>query len=312
MATPHSAVDETAVAPSVADRRDVRSGVIAAVATYGLWGVLPLFFRLLDGVDPMGVVASRVIFSLVLVGGIILWRRQIGEVVGALRNRRALLMLGVSAGLIGLNWLVFVWAVGQERVLEVSFGYFINPLVSVAIGFVFLSERLTRLQYGAIGIAIVAMGIQASALGGIPWVALFLAMSFAVYGYVRKTVAVSSIPGLMIETLLLAPLSLLYLVYLLTGPAPGFFSDPSTVFWLVLTGPVTAVPLMLFAFSTRQLRLSTVGMFQYIAPSLQFAVAVLVFGEDLSPIRLASFALIWISLVVFTFGSLRARPPAPV
>ena len=290
---------------------NVRLGGIAAVTTYTLWGVLPIFFKLLEGVNPVGVVANRILCSLVFVAGILLLRRQFGEVRTALRDRRTIALMGISAVLIAVNWLVFVWAVGNAHVLEVSFGYFINPLVSVAIGMVLLGERLSRAQTIAIAVALVAILIQAVGLGSPPWVSLALAFSFGFYGYVRKTVNVGSAAGLGIETAVLVPLSLAYIVYLVTGPSPDFYADPTTTLWLVLTGPLTAIPLVLFAFAARQLRLSTMGMLQYIAPSLQFLTAVMLFGEPLSPARLASFALIWVSLAIFSFGSYRARGRGP-
>ena len=290
---------------------NVRLGVFAALATYTIWGVLPLFFKLLEHVNPVGVVANRILCSLFFVMAILYFRHQFGEVRVALKDRRTVLLMCVSAVLIAANWLIFVWAAGNNHVLEVSFGYFINPLVSVAIGMVLLSEKLSRTQALAIAIAVVAIAIQAVGLGSVPWVSLALALTFAFYGYVRKTVDVGSAAGLAIETLVLIPISAAYILYLLTGPAPDFYADPTTTLFLVMTGPMTAVPLVMFAFAARQLRLSTIGMFQYIAPSLQFAVAVFVFGEDLSPARLASFALIWVSLAVFSYGSWRGRGPKP-
>ncbi|WMT89863.1 EamA family transporter RarD [Pelagibacterium sp. H642] len=290
---------------------NVRLGVIAALATYTLWGVLPLFFKLLEDIDPVGVVANRILCSLIFVA-LILWaRRQFGEVRTALRDRRTIFALCISAVLIAANWLIFISAVGNNLVLEVSFGYFINPLVSVAIGMVLLSEKLSRTQAVAIGIAIIAIAIQAVGLGAIPWVALALALTFAFYGYVRKTVGVGSAAGLAIETLVLVPVSAIYIVYLLTGPAPDFYADPAMTVLLILTGPLTAVPLVLFAFAARQLRLSTIGMFQYIAPSLQFLTAVFLFGEELTPLRLVSFGLIWVSLAVFSYGSWKGRGVRP-
>ncbi|RDE10180.1 EamA family transporter RarD [Pelagibacterium lacus] len=290
---------------------NVRLGVIAALFTYTLWGVLPLFFKLLEHVDPAGVVANRILFSLVLVVAILWMRGQFGEVRAALKDRRTVLALALSAVLIAGNWLIFIWAVGNGHVLEVSFGYFINPLVSVAIGMVFLGEKLTRTQVIAIGVAVVAILIQAVGLGTIPWVALALAFSFGFYGYVRKTVNVGSAAGLGIETAVLVPLSVVYIGYLLAGPAPDFYADPFTTMLLVMTGPLTAVPLVMFAFAARQLRLSTIGMFQYIAPSMQFLSAVVLFGEELSPARLVSFALIWLSLAIFSVGSFRSRGRDP-
>ncbi|HWJ87923.1 MAG TPA: EamA family transporter RarD [Pelagibacterium sp.] len=290
---------------------NVRLGVTAALVTYFLWGILPIFFKMIEHVDPVGVVANRIVCSLLFVGAIIWFRKQFGEVKVALRDRRTVLAMCVSAVLIAVNWLVFVWAVANQHVLEVSFGYFINPLVSVAIGLLLLSERLTRTQALAIGIAGVAIAIQAIGLGSIPWISLALAFSFAFYGYVRKTVNVGSAAGLAIETIVLFPISVAYIFYLLAGPIPDFYADPMTTFLLILTGPLTAIPLVLFAFAARQLKLSTIGMFQYIAPSMQFLTAVFVFGEELSTARLASFGLIWVSLIVFTYGSWKNRPLKP-
>lgn len=290
---------------------NVRLGVIAALSTYTLWGVLPIFFKLIEHVDPVGVVANRILCSLIFVAAILLLRKQFAEVRVALRDRRTILLMCVSAVLIAINWLVFVWAVGNQRILEVSFGYFINPLVSVAIGMVLLSEKLSRTQAVAIAIAVVAIAIQAVGLGNIPWVSLALAFSFGFYGYVRKTVNVGSAAGLAIETAVLVPLSAAYIIYLLTGPAPDFYADPLTTVLLMMTGPFTAIPLVLFAFAARQLRLSTIGMFQYIAPSIQFLVAVFLFGEPLTVPRFISFALIWLSLAVFSYGSWRGRGLRP-
>ncbi|GGA46574.1 EamA family transporter RarD [Pelagibacterium lentulum] len=286
---------------------DVRLGVMAALFTYTFWGLLPLFFKLLEDVDAVGVVANRIVFSLIFVAAILFLRKRFAEIVVALKDWRILALMGVSAVLIAINWLTFIWAVNNERVLEASFGYFINPLVSVAIGMAFLSERLSRTQAIAIAVALVAIGIQTFGLGTVPWISLVLAFSFGFYGFVRKTVNVGSLPGLAIETAILVPFSLAFLIYLLLGPQPTFYSDPMTTLYLVLTGPLTAIPLVMFAFAARQLRLSTIGMFQYIAPSLQFLSAVLLFGEELSPLRLLSFALIWVSLAIFSYGSFRAR-----
>src|SRR5690606_38002284 len=265
----------------------------------------------LEHVDPIGVVANRILFSLILVVLILYFRRQFGEVREALKNRRTVLAMCASAVLIAANWLIFVVAVGNAQVLEVSFGYFINPLVSVAIGMVLLGERLSRTQAAAIAIAVVAIAIQAVGLGSIPWVSLALAFSFGFYGYVRKTVNVGSAAGLAIETAVLVPISAAYIVYLLLGPIPDFYADPTTTLLLALTGPLTAFPLVLFAFAARQLRLSTIGMFQYIAPSMQFLTAVFLFSEPLTVSRLISFTLIWLSLAVFSYGSWKGRGIRP-
>jgi chloramphenicol-sensitive protein RarD len=290
--------------------KDVRMGVITALGAYTLWGFLPLFFKTLEHVDPVLVVAFRIVFSLIFVALLLIWRRQMGEVLVALRNRKALITLTISALLVATNWLVFIWAVANEHVLDVSFGYFINPMVSVLIGLVLLGEKLSRTQWAAISLAVIAIAIQAIGLGSLPWVAIVLALSFAFYGYVRKTVSVGSSAGLMVETIVLLPLGLAYIIYVLIGPVPAYLGETQTLALLALTGPATAIPLMLFAFAARQLQLSTIGMFQYIAPTMGFVTAIYIFGEPLEIPRLVSFALIWVSLAIFTIGSLRSRAAA--
>src|SRR5690606_33238970 len=205
------------------------------------------------------------------------------------------------------NWLLYVWAVETGQVLEASFGYFINPLVNVAMGMVLLGERQNRLQTISILIAVVAIGIQAVGLGAIPFVALGLALSFGFYGYFRKTAHLGPATGLFAETAMLTPAALGFILYTFVVSGPGVHADPYLMTLLVLTGPATAIPLLLFAFAVRRLRLTTIGMFQYIAPSIQFLVAILLFGEHLNGLRLLSFALIWLSLIVYSYDSFRRR-----
>jgi chloramphenicol-sensitive protein RarD len=217
----------------------------------------------------------------------------------------------VSSVLLAVNWLIYVYAIESGQILQTSFGYFINPLANVATGMLLLGERLNRWQMLAIGIAVVAIAIQAVGMSGIPFIALGIALTFAAYGYFRKTARVSSTTGLFVETLLLAPIAVLYLVYtFIRDGGIGPHAEPATLGLLVLTGPATAVPLLLFAFAVRRLRLTTIGMLQYIAPSIAFLLAVLVYNEPLSPLRLLSFALIWLSLAVYTADSLLRRRSA--
>jgi chloramphenicol-sensitive protein RarD len=192
-------------------------------------------------------------------------------------------------------------------VLEVSFGYFINPLVNVAIGMILLGERQNRMQTLAIAIAAIAIVIQAVALGSIPMVALGLAFTFGFYGFFRKTAPSGPVTGLFAETLLAAPFALAFVLYYTATHGAGVHADPTLMLLLVLSGPATAVPLLLFAYAIRRLRLTTIGMFQYLAPSIQFLVAVFLFGEELNEIRLLSFVLIWVSLMVFTYDGFRQR-----
>lgn len=287
---------------------DTRGGVMAAIASYAAWGVLPLLFHLLAPVDPVLVVAHRTIWSLVFVTALLGFGNRFGEVRAVLADPRSLRTMFLSALLLAVNWLLYVWAVQTGRVLEASLGYFINPLVNFSIGIVLLGEKQNRWQILAIAIAVVAIVIQGFALGTIPVVSLGLALTFGFYGYFRKTVAAPSAIGLFVETLLMMPFALGFIAYSWVIGGPGPVADPYLLTLLIVTGPATAIPLLLFAYAVRQLRMTTIGMFQYIAPSLQFLIGALVLGEQLTTIRLASFALIWVSLVIFTVDGLRRRP----
>jgi chloramphenicol-sensitive protein RarD len=293
-------------------RGEMRGGVSAALAAYLLWGFLPILFRLLESVPSPMIVAERTVWSLVLVGIVLYVTRRFGEVRAILIDRRKMAVMAISALLLACNWLLYVWAVETGQLLEASFGYFINPLVNVVMGMVLLGERQNRWQAVSILIACVAIAIQAVGLGSIPFIALGLAFSFGFYGYFRKTAMVGSTTGLFAETLVIAPIGLAYIAYVTATSGVGPHGDPWTLFLLMMTGPATAVPLMLFAYAVQRLRLTTIGMFQYIAPSLQFLVAIWLFGEELNELRLLSFALIWVSLVVYTADSLRQRRLARV
>lgn len=289
---------------SSAAARSPQSGLAAGLGAYLMWGFLPILFKFLDGVPAATVVADRTIWSLVLVGAILLATRRTGEIRAALSDRATLRSMLLSAVLLAVNWLIYVWSVESGQVLEASFGYFINPLVNVAIGMAFLGERQNRWQVVSIVIAGVAILIQAVGLGRIPWVALSLATSFAVYGYFRKTARVSSTPGLFVETLLLLPLAAGFLLFtFVRDGGPGPHADPFLMGMLLLTGPATALPLLLFAFAVQRLRLTTIGMLQYLAPSIAFVLAITAFGEALNPVRLVSFGLIWFSLLVYSVDS---------
>ena len=288
--------------------RSARSGFIAGVGAYLLWGFLPLLFKWLEGVDAVTIVADRTLWSLLLVGGILLAWGRTAEIRVALADPASRRSMLISSALLGINWLIFVYGVETGRVLETSFGYFINPLVNVMLGMLLLGERLNRWQAVAVGIAVVAIGIQAIGLSGIPFIALGLAVTFAAYGYFRKTAKASSATGLFVETLMIAPVAVVYLLFtFIRDGGIGVHADPTTLGLLALTGPATALPLLLFAFAVQRMRLTTIGMLQYMAPSIAFVLAITVFGEHLNPVRLLSFALIWLSLVVYTADSVIRR-----
>jgi chloramphenicol-sensitive protein RarD len=282
-----------------------QAGLVAGLAAYIFWGFLPLLFDKLRHVGATTLVADRTLWSLLLVGTILIVAGKTAEVRAILRDWRSVRSMAVAALLIASNWLIYVYAVETNQVLEASFGYFINPLVNVAFGVVLLGERLNRWQTVSVAIATIGIGIQAMGLGGVPYIALSLAVTFALYGYIRKTAKASSATGLLVETLLLSPIALGYLTFtFVQDGGVGVHGDPGTLFLLALTGPATAGPLLLFAYAVQRLRLSSIGMLQYIAPSIQFLLAISFFGEHLNGTRLLSFALIWLSLVVYTADSI--------
>lgn len=294
--------------PSLAaDPSQTRNGVVAALVAYLFWGFLPILFHLLEAAGSVLIVAERTLFSLILLVAILAFGAGFSEARRLLSNWRTLGVIALSTALLVANWLLYVWAVETGQVLEASFGYFINPLINVAIGMLLLGERQNRLQTLSIAIAVVAIAIQAIGLGSVPYIALGLALSFGFYGFFRKTAPSGPATGLFAETLVAAPFALAYVIFNVATHGIGVHADPQTMLLLVLTGPATAVPLLLFAYAVRRLRLTTIGMFQYLAPSIQFLVAVFLFGEELNSMRLLSFVLIWLSLVVFSYDSFRQR-----
>jgi len=296
------------------DEKFPQAGLVAGILTYVLWGFLPLAFKFVTHVPTVTVVADRTVWTLLLVGGILVVAGRTAEIRAALADWRSLRSMLISATLLCSNWLIYVWAIESGQVLETSFGYFINPLVNIMLGVVLLGERLNRVQMFSIGMAAVAIGIQAIGLSGIPVIALTLALSFAAYGYFRKTAKVSSTTGLFVETLLIVPLAIGYLAFtFIRDGGVGPHADPQTLLLLMLTGPATAVPLLLFAFAVQRLKLTTVGMLQYIAPSIAFLLAIYAFHEPLNELRLFSFALIWLSLIIFTVDTVvRRRAASPL
>jgi chloramphenicol-sensitive protein RarD len=290
------------------DTKSADAGLAVGIGAYLLWGFLPLLFDLLRHVGSATLVADRTLWSLLFVGIILIVAGRTAEVRAALRDRASVARMAIGALFLAANWLVYVYAVDSKQVLEASFGYFINPLVNVAFGVVLLGERLNRVQTIAVGIAVIAIAIQAAGLGTVPIIALTLAVTFAIYGYLRKTARATSLAGLFLETLVLSPLALGYLLFsFISAGNLGPHADPWSLFLLMLTGPATAVPLLLFAFAVQRLRLSTIGMLQYIAPSIQFVLALTLFGEHLNLTRLLSFGLIWLSLIVYTTDSIVRR-----
>nr|WP_319386952.1 EamA family transporter RarD [uncultured Roseibium sp.] len=285
-------------------RAEFRQGLFFGLSAYVMWGFFPAYYKLTDSVPADIVVSHRIVWSILFVGLFLYLRGRWQEVREALEQPAILVRLMASATFIGVNWLVFVWAIEQERVLDVSLGYFINPLVSILVGLVVLKERLSMGQGFAVAIATLAVLIQAILAGGVPWVSLILAFSFAGYGYVRKVTPVKATPGMFVETLLLFPLAAAYLLYSLgTGADALVLGDIPVLIALIGTGIVTALPLTLFSAAARRLPLFMLGLMQYLAPSLHFLMAVYVWHEPLDPTKLLAFSMIWAALAVFTLDS---------
>lgn len=285
---------------------DQRRGLMAALAAYGLWGLLPLFFGLLHHVHPVEVVAQRIVWSLLLILMFLALRRGFATLAAVLRDRRAMLALAMSATFIAINWLTYIWAVQSDHVVGASLGYFLNPLVNVLLGVLVLGERLRRGQ--TVAIAVAAFGVALMALSALDtlWVSVVLALSFAFYGLVRKMTPVPAIAGLGAETLVLAPFALGWMAWSMQSHPLSFGQDGVTTALLIVAGLVTTIPLVLFAVAAQRLPMATLGLMQYLAPTMQFLTGVLIFNESLNTGQIFSFALIWLSLILFATDSLAA------
>lgn len=283
-----------------------RIGLAQGIAAYLMWGLLPLYFLALGRVPAGEVLADRIVFSLALLVLIAIAVGRWRGVLAALRNPRAIRLLALSAALISLNWLTYIWAVQHQHVLEASLGYFLNPLINVLLGVTILHERLTRLQLVAVVFAAAGVAVLASGAGGYLWITATLGVTFGLYGLVRKVAPVEAFEGLTIETALLTPLAVGYLAWLAWGGALVFGSGGGVSALLALGGVVTAVPLLLFASAARKLPYSVLGLLQYLAPTLQFVLAITVFGEALTWRHMICFALIWTGVAIFAVGTWRA------
>ena len=280
------------------------------MAAYVIWGCLPLYFRVLDGLAADEILVHRIIWSVPTGLFFIALASQWDQLRAAITIRR-LGWLAVSAALIGANWLVYIWSVHAERVMEASLGYYINPLVNVLFGLVFFSERLRMAQWVSIALAAIGVGILTIAFGRVPWLALFLCFTFAFYTLVRKQVQVDGRAGFVVEAAILLPFAMIWGSYLIgTGTAQPMGDGGWHVPLLLASGPITAVPLICFAIAAKRLNLSTIGMMQYIGPTLQFLIAVLLFREPFSLTHGLAFVFIWGALVVFTVDSVMGQAKA--
>ena len=282
--------------------------MLCAIGAFCLWGFMPVYFKILNDVPPLEMLGHRVFWSALLLILVLLLAGQWQSLMDVIKRPRLLVGLAISSVLIALNWLIFIWGVTHDRILETSLGYYINPLLSVLLGFLFFRERLNRPQLLAIGLAVVAVSLQIYRLGSVPWVAFSLACSFGFYGLMRKQLSVPAATGLAVETLFLLPMTLGYFICLWQHNLHSFrVESPDTAIGLMLAGVITTVPLVLFNLAARRLSLTVLGVLQYLGPSISFAVGVLIYNEPLGAEQIQTFALIWLALAIFTADGMRRQ-----
>ena len=278
------------------------SGLLLGVGAFTIWGLVPIYFKTLSGVPPLEVLGHRVFWSVLLLLPLVFFTGQVQQLRDVFKSPKILGFLLISSLLIGCNWLTFIWGVSNNRILETSLGYFINPLFNMLLGYLFLKEKLSPLKLIAIAIAAIAVLFQIYQLGTVPWVAFAVAFSFGFYGLARKSTPVSAAPGLTVETIILLPLALVYFFWIYQAGEHHFrFESPKLSILLALAGLVTTVPLVLFNMATKKLTLTTVGILQYLGPSLSFLVGVFVYNETVTKAQMVTFGLIWIALAIFSW-----------
>jgi chloramphenicol-sensitive protein RarD len=289
----------------------MRTGILSAALAFLCWGLFPLYFHAVREVPSMQILAHRMLWSLAFLLLVLAWRRQ-WSWLNQVRQPRVFWSFVASAFLLSANWLLYIWAVNNGHVIEASLGYFINPLVNIMFGYLLLKERLRRGQWAAIALAALGVAWLTWQSGSVPWIALFLAASFGAYGLLRKTAALGALEGLSFETMVLFPIAAAYVGWLTLHGENAFLNTGSdTTRWLlVASGPITAVPLLLFASGARQIPLSILGLLQYLAPTIQFLLGVLLFKEAFTADRLVGFALIWAALAMFAAEGLFQRGQA--
>jgi len=292
--------------------KTAREGVIAGLAAYLMWGFLPVYFKIVGEVDATEVLAHRIIWAVPFGALIVMLRRQWSEVGRALTHRTMLGWLSISTLFIGMNWFVYIWAIQDGRILETSLGYYINPLTNMLVGVWLFGERLRRFQMVAVAFAFIGVLILTISGGVVPWVALFLAVSFTVYAAIRKRVVIGGMPGLFVETVLLLPLALIWFGYLFSSSQLVFATgDSSMTIWLIMAGPVTVIPLLCFALAARRVSLTTIGFMQFLAPTLQFGTGIY-YGEALTTAHLICFTFIWIAVAFFIFDAVKTAKKKPL
>ncbi|MEZ8826776.1 EamA family transporter RarD [Vibrio amylolyticus] len=288
------------------EQQRTRQGILFAVGAYTMWGIAPIYFKSLDGVAALEILSHRVIWSFFFLAGLLHVGRRWRDVRDVMKSKTKMTYLLATSFVIALNWLIFIWAVNENRMLDASLGYYINPLINVLLGMLFLGERLRSLQWFAVALAACAVVVQLIAFGSVPIIAMTLAMSFGLYGLLRKKVSLDAQTGLFIETLVLLPVALIYLMFIADSSTSNLVNNDMNLNILLLAaGVVTTLPLLCFTGAATRLKLSTLGFFQYIGPSLMLLLAVLIYGEEFTQDKMVTFAFIWGALIVFTFDAFR-------
>ncbi|TPL78629.1 EamA family transporter RarD [Mesorhizobium sp. B2-3-12] len=284
-----------------------RRGFLLALGAYLLWGLLPFYMKAVAHLPLAEVIAHRIVWSVPIAAAVLIWAGRTADFKAAIRSPRTIAMAALTAALISVNWGIYVWAIAVDRTVETALGYYINPLVNVVVGALLLGERLDRLQIAAVVLAAIAVAVLTIEGGKLPWVSLALAFSFAAYAFFRKTLPIGPSQGFLLEVLLLSVPALGYIIFLIATGQDHFVSSNGTDTALLIgCGPVTSVPLLLFAFGAKLLRLSTIGIMQYIAPTMVFLIAVLIFDEPFGTTQAIAFGLIWAALAVYSWSMLAA------
>ncbi|MFT7261595.1 MAG: chloramphenicol-sensitive protein RarD [Glaciecola sp.] len=287
-------------------RQEQKKGVLLALSAFIMWGIAPVYFKQLIHIDALEILAQRIIWAVVFLIVISLFSRQLYKTIEVLKQPKQLAILSISACLLGFNWGLFIWSVNNNHMLEASLGYYINPLINVLMGYLFLSERLRKRQGIAVVLALSGVLIQLISFGSVPYIALSLAVSFAIYGLLHKKTHIESIPGLLIEALILLPFAILYWIFMEPSATSNMVTNDTTTNLLLLSaGIVTTLPLLCFTGAAKRLQYSTLGFIQYIGPSLMFILAVQFYGETLGLKEYITFGCIWLALLVFSWDSLR-------
>ncbi|MEJ2718445.1 MAG: EamA family transporter RarD [Deltaproteobacteria bacterium] len=293
----------------------MKRGILLTIGAYGLWGVLPIYWKQLQSVPSTEIIGHRIVWALVFAVGVVVFKRRLSAVLRTISHPRMVLIYGIAGGVLVVNWTTYVWGVNSGYVVETSLGYFINPLVNVLLGVIFFREHLRRVQWAAICLAAAGVGYLTVRHGSLPWIALVLAFSFGAYGLIKKSAPLEALEGLTLELSLLFVPALLYLLYLESRGVGTFGHAGLSSLLLALGGVVTATPLLMFAGAARRIPLSMLGVLQYIAPTLQFAIGVWVYGEEFSRTRLIGFCFIWAALMIYTAEGLhghRRKRVAPI